>query len=277
MSWYYASGGKQQGPIEDAQFELMIQSGQLQPADLVWKEGMTDWQPLSTVRPDTAMVAAGTAATTAPAGAAPPRVRGLNPNEVTCAECHGRFSKDEAIQYGSTWVCATCKPVFVQKLKEGAISGTPRLAGISYAGFWVRLAAKMIDGFIQMAAIMIPFMLISVMFVGFSGFQSSPNLSPATLFLALFQILFYLIALALPIAYPTYFNGKYGATPGKMALGLKIVTPEGTPITMMRAFGRAWGEQLSGMTCLIGYIIAAFDEEKRSLHDHICATRVIYK
>ena len=28
---------------------------------------------------------------------------------------------------------------------------------------------------------------------------------------------------------------------------------------------------------LIGYIMVAFDEEKRALHDRICDTRVIYK
>jgi uncharacterized RDD family membrane protein YckC len=62
-----------------------------------------------------------------------------------------------------------------------------------------------------------------------------------------------------------------------MAVGLKIVTAEGTPITMMRAFGRAWAEQLSGLVCNIGYILAAFDSEKRALHDHICSTRVVFK
>jgi uncharacterized RDD family membrane protein YckC len=32
---------------------------------------------------------------------------------------------------------------------------------------------------------------------------------------------------------------------------------------------------LSGFTFYIGFIIAAFDPEKRALHDHICGTRVI--
>jgi hypothetical protein len=31
------------------------------------------------------------------------------------------------------------------------------------------------------------------------------------------------------------------------------------------------------MVCYIGYIIAAFDGQKRALHDHMCDTRVIYK
>jgi len=70
-------------------------------------------------------------------------------------------------------------------------------------------------------------------------------------------------------------QGKYAATLGKMACGLKVVLPDGAPISYGRAFGRAWAELLSGFICDIGYIIAAFDSQKRSLHDHIANTRVI--
>jgi len=34
---------------------------------------------------------------------------------------------------------------------------------------------------------------------------------------------------------------------------------------------------VSGLACYIGYIIVAFDDQKRALHDHMCNTRVIYK
>jgi hypothetical protein len=116
MSWYYASGGQPQGPVDEAQFEAMVQSGQIKPADLVWREGMANWQPLSTVRP-----------TVAGAADAPPPVTGgaaLGPNEIICVECRGIFPRDNAIQYGSTWVCAACKPIFIQKLREGAALGS---------------------------------------------------------------------------------------------------------------------------------------------------------
>jgi uncharacterized RDD family membrane protein YckC len=79
------------------------------------------------------------------------------------------------------------------------------------------------------------------------------------------------------MGYQIFFLGKYGATPGKMACKLKVVTAEGTPITYGRATGRFFAEKLSGLTCTIGYIIAAFDDQKRTLHDHICGTRVVYK
>jgi hypothetical protein len=36
-----------------------------------------------------------------------------------CAECRGTFPRDSAILFGTTWVCAACKPIFVQKLSEG--------------------------------------------------------------------------------------------------------------------------------------------------------------
>ena len=84
--------------------------------------------------------------------------------------------------------------------------------------------------------------------------------------------LFYLI---LVVGYNTIMQGKYGATLGKMACGLRVVQPDGAPISYGRAFGRAWAEMLSGFICDIGYIVAAFDDQKRSLHDHIANTRVI--
>jgi len=58
---------------------------------------------------------------------------------------------------------------------------------------------------------------------------------------------------------------------------LKVVMEDGGPVSYGRATGRFFAEILSGMVCYIGYIIAGFDSQKRSLHDHICSTRVIYK
>jgi uncharacterized RDD family membrane protein YckC len=62
-----------------------------------------------------------------------------------------------------------------------------------------------------------------------------------------------------------------------MACGLKVVTEDGQRLSYMRAFGRYFAEIISGMILYIGYIMAAFDYEKRALHDRICTTRVIKK
>lgn len=92
-----------------------------------------------------------------------------------------------------------------------------------------------------------------------------------------FMVISYVLSLGLWIAYPTFFIGKYGATLGKMACQLKVVTEDGGKVTYMRALGRAFAEYLSMLTIYIGYIMAGFDDEKRTLHDRICSTRVVRK
>jgi hypothetical protein len=120
MNWHYAVGGQQQGPVDDAQLDVLIQSGQINQDTLVWREGMPSWQPLRQARPSPAAGAAPPVyATPAPSAGAQPTA----PDEVVCAECGKIFTRDNAIQYGATWVCAGCKPVFLQKLREGAVPG----------------------------------------------------------------------------------------------------------------------------------------------------------
>jgi uncharacterized RDD family membrane protein YckC len=84
-----------------------------------------------------------------------------------------------------------------------------------------------------------------------------------------------LLSMALSCLYQGYFLSQKGATLGKMLMGLKVVTFDGGPITVSRAIGRYFASMLSSMILCIGYIMVAFDDQKRALHDHICGTRVI--
>jgi len=43
--WFYARNGQRHGPVNSAQLTALAKSGQLSPADLIWKEGMTQWVP----------------------------------------------------------------------------------------------------------------------------------------------------------------------------------------------------------------------------------------
>jgi len=120
MNWYYAAGGQQQGPVDDAQLDALIQAGTVTQDTLIWREGMANWQPLRQARPS----AGGSSALAAPPLAAPPIAGSPDASgEIVCAECGKMFTKDNAIQYGTAWVCASCKPVFLQKLLEGAAPG----------------------------------------------------------------------------------------------------------------------------------------------------------
>jgi hypothetical protein len=43
--WYYLKNGGQKGPVQKEFIHGLLESGQFQRTDLVWKEGMTDWLP----------------------------------------------------------------------------------------------------------------------------------------------------------------------------------------------------------------------------------------
>lgn len=255
MNWFYAVGGQQLGPVSEAQFAALVQSGTINVQTLVWREGMANWQPYGqVVSPPPAI----------PGLAAPPIAGAAPAAGVICCECGQTFAADQVIRYGDKFVCATCKPIFVQKLQEGA----PIAADMEYAGFWVRFAAAFLDGLIIGVPLMILF--FAFFFRSFTG-GMSPSESLVT------QLGFQAAATGISAVYKIFFTGKYGATPGKMALKIRVVTADGGKVTYARATGRFFAEVLSGLICYIGYIIAAFDGQKRALHDHICNTRVVRK
>jgi hypothetical protein len=48
--WYYAHAGEQKGPVPVSELRRLAENGEFDPtADLVWREGMDDWKPASTV------------------------------------------------------------------------------------------------------------------------------------------------------------------------------------------------------------------------------------
>jgi len=245
MSWYYAEAGQQRGPVTDAELEDLVKAGTVQPDTLIWRDGMPNWQSYSQVQ----------------GGAAPPSAAPLPEDAVVCSSCGRMFGRDEVIKYGDAWVCAACKPAFVQRLKEGV-----SLPGVlDYATFWTRLGAKVLD--------LIILWVINALFGFIVGFAASGAVRSGDR-LAM-QLFLMFVSIAVNLGYGVFFLGKFGATPGKMACKIKVVTPEGERISYGRACGRCLAELLSGMICYIGYIMAGFDAEKRTLHDRICNTRVI--
>ncbi|HTZ18362.1 MAG TPA: RDD family protein [Dissulfurispiraceae bacterium] len=288
MDWYYKEGDTKIGPIADDRISELVQNGTITPRTMVWSEISAMWKPyaeISGIAPSKRSVQDG------PSSEQPTEIGAksgdaLDPyadeedtgrhtdtcnsaqmTEAYCSKCFNKFPVDMMVRYGDANICADCKPLFFQKLKEGA----EMTGDLRYAGFWIRFVAKFIDGMIMgMVG-----MLITAL-AGFSlfGHDSTFLMNPVRLAI---YILINILQIALGIAYVTFFVGKYGATPGKMALGLRIVNPDGSKVSYMKAFGRYFAEIVSGLILGIGYIMAAFDDEKRALHDRICNTRVIRK
>ncbi|MBX7258041.1 MAG: RDD family protein [Candidatus Hydrogenedentes bacterium] len=258
MVWYYAEGNNQIGPKSEAEFQQLVSAGVIRADTLVWREGMPGWKAYGEVDPS--LVFSGTQS----ALQAQPYVRdeGAYDTAMTiCSSCGNTFPSEDVIEFAGRYVCAACKPAFVQQLKEsGRVPGA-----MAYAGFWIRLGARIIDTVILVVANYLVTAVLEMVF-GRAG-------EAAALTVLLLSVL---INWGASIGYFTYFHGRYGATPGKLALGLRVVREDGSPITYLRAFARYWGDVLTGLTFFIGYIIAAFDDEKRALHDHICSTRVVH-
>ena len=70
-------------------------------------------------------------------------------------------------------------------------------------------------------------------------------------------------------------DAERGATVGKMAMGLRVVTGSGQRLSFMNATGRYFAKILSAIILCIGFIMIAFTDKKRGLHDMIAGTLVI--
>ena len=149
-------------------------------------------------------------------------------------------------------------------MQEGA-----ELPGVlAYGGFWIRFAAKIIDMMILSAVNMI-FAFIAGL--GAAGAASAGGIGAALTI----QFTLMFVQIAVMLGYTVFFLGRFGATPGKMACKLKVIRSDGSAITYGRAVGRYFAEMLSGLILYIGYLMAAFDDQRRTLHDRIADTRVI--
>jgi uncharacterized RDD family membrane protein YckC len=72
-----------------------------------------------------------------------------------------------------------------------------------------------------------------------------------------------------------YLHGAYGQTFGKMALRIKVVNEDGSPLTYGMALLRWLSYFLCDVTFFLGYLWVAFDKRKQGLHDRVCGTVVI--
>ena len=152
-------------------------------------------------------------------------------------------------------------------------------AGMTYAGFWRRFVAHLIDKML-VGIVALIFMILFFVTIGISAF-SSRDFDPTDVnsLLALLGACLMIIPLLIigDWLYYASMESKKGATVGKMALGIKVTDMQGNPVSFGRATGRYFGKILSGLTLCIGFIIAGFTQQKQALHDILAKTLVINK
>ena len=194
------------------------------------------------------------------------------PGTLYCGECGRPSSADDLARFGDLLICPECKNSYAQKLREGV---TPARSA-AYAGFWVRFVAWLIDAII----LMVVGGIINFAVVGslFNIPRVEPGADPAAVLASMAGIygVVYLVNMVIGCAYEGFFvSSSLSATPGKLALGLKVARPGGGRVSPGRAIGRYFAKVLSAMILCIGYLMVAVDAQKRGLHDMICDTRVV--
>ncbi len=154
--------------------------------------------------------------------------------------------------------------------------------GFTYAGFWLRVVAALVDGLILGLALLV--LIVPLIFLtGFAATfgalaQHRGQPDPAVIGgFIMIVLVFALISLIAQWLYHAYLeSGDKQATYGKQVLGLYVTDLMGNRVTFGRASGRFFAKIVTGMVPLgIGYMMAGFTERKQALHDMIASCLVL--
>jgi uncharacterized RDD family membrane protein YckC/Tfp pilus assembly major pilin PilA len=175
-----------------------------------------------------------------------------------CANC-GTQS-----QAGHT-VCVKCgKPLTEHPYQapRAAVSAiAPATSGDTpFASFWIRFGAYIIDSIILFVVYMLSSVVLAV--------AASPGAALAS---------FGLWVLVPYLYYAIFESANTQATPGKLAVGLRVTNEAGEPLGFGAATGRYFGKIVSSFTLLIGYLMVLFTERRQTLHDKMAGALVVYR
>ncbi len=159
----------------------------------------------------------------------------------------------------------------------------PKEYSLEYAGFWLRLAAALIDFSVLVVGLYILYCVISQsLFWIFPDIRSVFNrlidisqgepISKSVIWVMATIMLTFLIAGTI---YCVACSAATGQTLGKMSVGIKIIRTDSSPLDIRFAVLRFLGSILCVATAGIGFIMIAFDSHKQGLHDRIADTYVV--
>jgi uncharacterized RDD family membrane protein YckC len=130
------------------------------------------------------------------------------------------------------------------------------------AGFWIRVAAHIIDALILIA-------------LGRILEAAVRPLTPPMLAMEV-PLAISLIELVINVLYYVILTVKGGQTLGKKALGIKVVMLDGSGVTWGKSVRRWFGYILSTLPLCLGYLWVGLTKGKRAWHDLLAGTKVVY-
>jgi uncharacterized RDD family membrane protein YckC len=151
------------------------------------------------------------------------------------------------------------------------------------AGFWARLSACLMDRVI----LLFLFLLVWSPLADRFHWQVYPPDAPTTTDAASWdkyrQDFGGWMDQALPVFLPIFmiyevlFTGSIGATPGKLAIGARVLAVDGSRLTYARALLRWCAARVTEFLLFAGFLLIAMRPDKRGLHDLLAGTKVVYQ
>lgn len=236
--WYIGRNGSKVGPLSSAQVRQMVSRGEIGPADLIWKSGMEQWVPCSTVK-------------------------GLFSGS-------GNLVPESSLKSVATNTSYADQSKGVRDLDDRKQSA----GSLVYADFFPRVGAALLDGIFVGLMGCLPTIGVAVLVMVNAG--NNPQDQDAAA--AAINICNNLIALVVGCIYSvTLDSSSKQGTWGKQIMGLKVTDLSGHRISVGRAFGRFFARYLSACTCGIGFLLPLFTEKRQTLHELICGCLTLRK
>lgn len=239
--WYFVDRQEQrQGPMAAQILRDAYRRGQLDDDTLVWRDGMSQWQPMR-------LVAGELGLNDLPAMPLPPAPpAGASPYAPPSA----------AVTQHSNYVAGS---------------------DVVYAGFWRRWAAWMVDTLLVTMANYAVLMIVVMGFgFGFGAFNTPSNPGQLGASQIGMMIAIYVTGPTLSALYYVFQESSEAqATLGKRLFGIKVTDADGHRLSRKHALGRWASHLLCYVTIYIGYLVIAFTDRKQGLHDMAASTLVV--
>lgn len=172
---------------------------------------------------------------------------------------------------------------------------------VKYPGFWLRVAANLLDGVIIQIAIFFVTIVLGVFLAATdiseidsmqsydttpaeygdvdSGFEEMPEYPE----MSTSDIAIFIFVLGMSVAYYTILNAhkKFKATFGKYVLDMQVLDLQGNKISYLRSFWRHVCSYISAILSIftfgLPYWMMLLNDKRRPLHDFMAGTIVVKK
>jgi uncharacterized RDD family membrane protein YckC len=177
-----------------------------------------------------------------------------------CARCGTPFCPDCIVELSGRPYCATCKEEQLLDFRSGVDRSRVLLASLLK-----RSGAQLLD-----------FVIFAIPMYALLGFFVWAPMIRGTAPRVWLQFMGVPMSLLMLVYEGLMLQFKNGQSLGKMAFKIRVVRPDGSPISRGQAWGRVAMRMVLFNCCfLIDYVPAFLTPEKTTLHDIVAGTRVV--